>query len=47
MQFRRFLFSGLAALIAVGGAGFAQQAQSQAESKVEVTQAWARATQRH
>jgi copper(I)-binding protein len=42
MQFRRFLFSGLAALIAVGGAAFGQQAQSAA--KVEVTQAWARAT---
>ena len=42
MQFRRFLFSGLAALIAVGGAAFAQQAQPAA--KVEVTQAWARAT---
>jgi len=41
MQFRRFLFSGLAALIAVGGAAFAQQAQS---AKVEVTKAWARAT---
>jgi copper(I)-binding protein len=42
MQFRRFLFSGLAALIAVGGAAFAQQAQPAA--KVEVTRAWARAT---
>ena len=42
MQFRRFLFSGLAALIAVGGAAFAQQAQTGA--KVAVTQAWARAT---
>jgi len=48
MQFRRFLFSGLAALIAVGGAALAQQAQSQTQSattaKVEVTKAWARAT---
>ena len=43
MQFRRFLFSGLAALIAVGGAAVAQQAQP-AAPKVEVTQAWARAT---
>ena len=41
MQFRR-LFSGLAALIAVGGAALAQQAQPAA--KVEVTKAWARAT---
>jgi copper(I)-binding protein len=43
MQFRRFLFSGLAALIAVGGAALAQQTQSTA-AKVEVTKAWARAT---
>jgi copper(I)-binding protein len=43
MQFRRFLFSALAALIAVGGAAFAQQAQ-QTGAKVAVTQAWARAT---
>lgn len=43
MQFRRFLFSGLAALIAVGGAAVAQQAQP-AAAKVEITQAWARAT---
>lgn len=42
MQIRRFLFSGLAALIAIGGAAFAQQAQPAA--KVVVTQAWARAT---
>jgi periplasmic copper chaperone A len=41
MQFRRFLFSGLAALIAVGGAALAQQAQP---TKIMVTQAWARAT---
>jgi periplasmic copper chaperone A len=41
MQYPRFLFSGLAALIAVGGAALAQQAQPAA---VSVTQAWARAT---
>jgi hypothetical protein len=42
MQFRRFLFNGLAALVAVGGAALAQQAQP--VPKVAVTQAWARAT---
>jgi len=42
MQFRRFLFSGLAAFVAVGGAAVAQQAQP--APTVEVTQAWARAT---
>lgn len=42
MQFRRFLFSALAALVAVGGAAVAQQAQP--APKVDVTQAWARAT---
>ena len=42
MHLRRFLFSGLAALVAVGGAAMAQQAQP--APKVEVTQAWARAT---
>ena len=42
MHLRRFLFSGLAALVAVGGAALAQQAQP--APKVEVTQAWARAT---
>jgi copper(I)-binding protein len=42
MPFRKFLFSALAALVAVGGAALAQQAQP--VPKVEVTQAWARAT---
>ena len=42
LKLRRFLFSGLAALIAVGGAALAQQAQPTA--RVEVTKAWARAT---
>ncbi|GGF06931.1 hypothetical protein GCM10011611_10530 [Aliidongia dinghuensis] len=52
MQFRRFPFSALAAIIAVAGAVFAQQSQSVAQSAaaapssaaVRVTQAWARAT---
>ncbi len=46
MQFRRFPFSALAAVIAVAGAVFAQQSQSIAQStgQVQVTEAWARAT---
>ncbi|HEV2673490.1 MAG TPA: copper chaperone PCu(A)C [Aliidongia sp.] len=48
MQFRRFPFSALAAVIAVGAAILAQQTQSAAQSPaaapVQVTQAWARAT---
>jgi copper(I)-binding protein len=45
MQFRRFPFNALAAVIAVAGAVFAQQSQSVAQSaQVQVTEAWARAT---